>query len=177
MDRIKILNLYDKFYKHPYYYLYSMSIYHILIILYSYVFILSYTPKTFYTLSFSIADTTNFFNDGDVLKNIFYTFLIISIDFIFLYILMKEFKSLNLNYFKVILLEIVIILISISHFILRDIMFFLSLNTLQITIVYIIIKKIPFGKQLFLSASYINILILFFYPLYEFIRLILIFSS
>lgn len=163
----KIFTLYDKYYKHDYYYLYVMTAYHFIIILYTVLFQIEMATKTFFVLSWDLTNHTSDFISIFSFKNVFFISLIFIIDFIFFIIVMKEFKSLKLSYKKIIILEIIILMLSFLNPTLRNIMYFLSLNTLQITIIYKFVKYVPMGKFLFLTGAYITLIKLILYPLIE----------
>lgn len=167
----KIFNFYEKYYKHDYYYLYIMSIIHVLLLFYTYIFQTEISGNTLVVLSFDVDNSTVDFINRFSFKNIFFISLIFIIDFIFLIILMKEFEQLKLNYYKIFLIEMLILFLSLSNPTIRNSMYFLSLNTLQITIVFKIIKYIPLGKLLFLSTAYIALIKLMLYPIIEYIKL------
>jgi len=168
----KLFNLYDKYYKHDYYYLYAMTVYHLIIIIYTYLFKTELYTKTFFVLSWNISTHSTDFISVFSFKNLFFISLIFIIDFIFFIVIMKEFDVLKLNYTKIIIFEIIILTLSLSHPTIRNIMYFLSLNTLQITIIYKFVKYIPLGKFLFLTGAYISVLKLLLYPLIEMYKLL-----
>lgn len=162
----------DLLFKEPFYYIYSMSFYHVLIIIFTLLNITSEQPKVFFVLSF---ETFNFHlldSSKSIISNIIFVLLIMIIDMIFLLICMYEFKSLKLTFNKIIIIEILIFIMSFSHPVLRMIMLFLSLNTLQITVFYKIIKYIPFAKYPFLTGSYFIILKLLSIPLIQYVNYI-----
>lgn len=170
----KLFKLYDKLYKHDYYYLYTMTIYHFIIILYTYLFKTELITKTFFVLSWNFTSHTSDLISVFSFKNAFFISLIFIIDFLFFIIIMKEFKVLKLNYTKILIFEIIILSLSFSSPVIRDTMYFLSLNTLQITIIYKFVKVIPLGKFLFLSGAYISTIKLILFPVITFINLYMI---
>lgn len=153
-------SFYNKFFGKDIYYLYSMTIYHILIIIFSILGIAS-SPHIFYKLSLFSNDVSIFIQLENIRNILFAYFIVVMIflmDLIFLTILMHEFKSLKLSFKKLLLIEFV--LIGISFFIpfFRDMMFFMTINSIQIYIVYrILLKNIWFLKPLFIFMSYVFI--------------------
>lgn len=169
------MNLYyfDKYYKENYYYLFSMSIYHILIILATLFLSVDFKVKTFMIFSFNpeTVDIINF-NMDFTFKSMFLLFIILLIDFIFLYIIKKEIEYyeqknnkiywFRLTTLRMILIELIILSFTIHNPMSRQIMYFLSLNTMQIFFIYKIIKNVSIGKLLFLTWGYIILLKLIF---------------
>ena len=176
MIMYNLLNrVYDYLYKEPFYYIYSRSFYHVLIIIFTLLHISDIQPNVFFVLNF---DTFNLhlFESGieSLIKNVIFVLLIMIVDVIFLLILMYEFKSLKLTYTKIFFLEIIIFVLALSNPTLRMIMLFLSLNTLEVTVFYKIIKYIPFSKYAFLTGSYILILKLLLVPVIEFYNYVML---
>jgi len=166
-----IYNLIDRFYKQPYYYLYSMSIYHVIIILFTLYGIDIYRNQVFFSLDFNFAEQFNKAISIYTIKNILFTLIILIIDLIFLGILAYEFKQLKLTINKITIIEIIIFIICFYNPYARVSMLFLSLNSLQIFIPYIIMKKISISKYIFLTGSYINIIYCLSYPIIILLRL------
>ena len=154
-------NYYSKYFSKDIYYIYSMTIYHVLIIIFTFLGI-SHDSNVFYTLTLSgghenIFQTLSSFRGA--IESYILILIIFLLDALFLIVLMLEFKWMRLNFKKLFLIEIT--LIGISFFIpfFRDVMFFLSLNSVQIYIVYrILMKNIWFFKFPFIFSSYIYIL-------------------
>ncbi len=160
-----IYDLIDKFYKKPYYYLYSMSIYHVILVILTIYSIPIYINRVFFSLDFEFANQISTFINIYSMKNIIFTVLIMILDLIFLGILAYEFKQLKLTMRKITLIESIIFIISLSNPYLRTIMLFLSLNSLQIFIPYMIMKKISITKYIFLTGVYVTIIYCVAYPI------------
>lgn len=172
----KLYKIHDFIYRDFVNYLYLMTFYHGLIILYFYLFpfeVGKMPVKVFYTINF-MGFNTNLFDF--TLENIFKTWIalvfILILDMIFLTIMMIEFKKLNLTWKKIFYIEILTLITGFFLPFLRNIMFFLSLNTIQILVTYKIIKNIWFGKYIFITGAIILILRLAFYPIVTIISFI-----
>ncbi len=180
-------NFISKLFKHDYYYLISMSVYHIELILFGIFGIIPfwYNYHTFFKLYFDSASLSAEFLNYEVGFNaitIFYTLIIILLDFIFLFIIRKEINEKqiknNIKYWfypskKIILIiEIFVFYFSIGHPITRMILYFISVNTIQIFFTYRYIMKIPYFDKLFLFGSYIYIIMLTISPIRELIYLL-----
>lgn len=172
MNIIYKLDSYSKYFK-PINFIYSMSFYHILVALFMFIGI-EYNYKVFFILDFSSAQITHI-NDN-ILKsgmmNILFSLSILLVDFIFLIIIMYEFKQLKLTWKKISLIEGIIFFVSLSNPYLRVVMMFLSLNTLTITIFYKIMKNIPYTNYIIVTGSYIIIIKLLLFPLFDFMKFI-----
>lgn len=175
----KIFNLYYRFFGNAHYYLYSMSIYHILIILYTLIGISGFNTSIFYGLTLNPYQTNvlNVLDVMNIIESYIYILIILIIDVIFLVIIMLEFRPKILTIKNILFFEIIILSFSMLSPIFRDVMFFLSLNTLQITIIYKIMKYIPLMKDVFIAGSYILIFKLLFFPIQELISIYIITSS
>jgi hypothetical protein len=168
----QIEKIHKKYFGKNYYFLISMSVLHALIILYI-IFGFKFNYPVFFTLSLSGISTANIFNmnfgNGSAIWGYIYAYLLILciflIDVGFLVILMFEFEWIRLSYKRILLIEI--ILISISFFIpfFRNMMFFLSLNTIQIYVIYRIIFKIPLMNYAFIFGSYLMVFKLILKPI------------
>lgn len=164
----QILKIHDYLFREKYYYLYAMTIAHLIIIIYTIIGLDGYTSKTYYTLSLnpysSVIKNISIFK---LQESIIILFEIYIIDLIFFLILMFEFKQLKLTFKKIIIIETIIMILSFSFTPIRDIMFFLSLNSLQITLYYsILMRYIFFMKYVFISASYVYVIQLLLYPIW-----------
>jgi hypothetical protein len=93
------------------------------------------------------------------------------IDLIFLFIVAYEFKQLKLTITKITIIEIIIFSICLINPYARVSMLFLSLNSLQIFLPYIVMKKISLSKYIFLTGSYLNIIYCLTYPVLILIEL------
>jgi hypothetical protein len=183
-----ITELYDTLYGNPANYLYAMTIYHILIPFWVMSFAFD-QAHTFITLNpTNFGQTSNIMNFISLQKGfyaIIWALLIVSLDFIFLLAVKFHFKltKININFSKhknphrvnfltytnIAILEVIIFIVSFYSVSLREVMIFLSINTIQITIAYYLITKIPFslGKILFTTAAYIFIIKLLIFPIYH----------
>jgi hypothetical protein len=160
-----IYSLIDRFYKKPYYYLYSMSIYHIIIILFTFYGITIYRNQVFFSLDFNFAEQFNSAINIYSIKNILFSLIILIVDLIFFFILAYEFKQLKLTMAKITVLETIIFVLCIYFPYVRVSMLFLSLNSIQIFIPYMIMKTVGITKYIFLTGSYLNIIYCLIYPI------------
>lgn len=185
----KIEYFYNLLFKKDYYYLISMSVYHIELILFGILGLIPslYKYKTYFPLYFDThslnADFLNY-EIGYNWNTYFYTALIVILDFIFLFMVRYEInvqqKKHNTKYCfypskkLLIVIELMIFYFSIGNPVARMILYFLSFNTIQIFITYrIIMRYIPFMKQLFILGSYIYIILLTLTPFYVWINFII----
>jgi len=153
-----IINSYDFLFKHSYYYLYVMTVYHILIILSLYYLEKEFANHVWFSLSLQLQDIfTELSTIQYLAQKMLWITIIILLDLFLLTIFMIEFERLNLTVKKIVLLEIVIFSVSFYSLIVRDVMFFLSINTLQIYLVFKTMKYIPFLKIVFITGAYIYI--------------------
>lgn len=182
-----ITDIYDKLFGKDIYYLYAMTAYHILIPIWVYYYGFN-RAMTFVTINaINFGQSTNIMSNI-TLQNGFYAvmwgFVVVVLDFFFLFILKHSFhlskitlKLWNkrpkeytfLSYKNIAIIELIIFAISFYSVALRELMFFMSFNTMQITITYFLIRKIPFslGKILFISAAYIFIIKLLIFPIFN----------
>jgi len=167
----------DIFYKESHYYLYGMTFYHLLLILFGLLGVHNLNPKVFFVLDFSSL-TTNIFGDNShtFLSTILFTLIIMFVDLLFFIIIMYEFDKLKLTMKKIFILEIVVFLLSVFNPVIRMSMLFLSLNTLQITFFYKFITYIPFSKYVFLTVCYIIIIRLILTPIMNFYNLYMLYG-
>lgn len=172
MNIIYKLDSYNRIFK-PINFIYSMSFYHVLVALFMLIGI-EYNYKVFFVLDFSTA-TVSHLNDN-ILKsgimNILFSLSILVVDFIFLIIIMFEFKQLKLTLKKISIIEVIIFFIALSNPYLRMIMLFLSLNTLAITIFYKIMKNVPYTNYIIVTGSYIIIIKLLLFPVFDYLKFI-----
>lgn len=189
----KIEKLYNFLFKKHYYYLISMSIYHIELILLGIIGLIPkwYNYKTFFPLYFDSHSLSADFLNYEVGYNWntgFYTFIIVVLDFIFLFIVRNEIKiqqeKNNTKYWFypskkiLILIELCIFYFSIGNPVMRMILYFMSFNTIQIFITYrVIMRYIPFMDKLLLFGSYMYIIILTFTPIFNYLMHFLKFWS
>lgn len=176
MNTFNINELYDKFYSKDYYYLISMSVYHVLIIIFTLVLGVNIPVKTLFLFTWEgLNEHIVNYSLSLNFRNLIMMFIIMFFDFIFLFIISNEINNIqqknnkkywfNLTKKRIIIIEILIFFFTLSHPIPRQIMYFLSFNTFQIFITYKIIKYIPFGKFIFLSGSYISLFKLLLFPI------------
>lgn len=184
----KISKWYERFFSKEMFYLYAMTVYHIQILLFvtflgvAYENTKTFLPMilpdkagglTFLNYSFSITD----FNA------LFFTFVILVVDFAFLFIVQKEIVNyekkhnklpFTLTTNKIIIIEVLVLWLSMGNPFMRAGLYFISFNTIQIYVTYRIIfpisKVIPFCSiipALFILNAYVAILKLGMYPLIE----------
>ena len=176
-----LTNIDNRFFKENYYYLYSMSLYHILVILFSY-FIPDIPKSVYYQLTFSPNAQNTILSSFDIfgfIWSIILIFLIFILDVIFLYIFITEFKPIWLSLKSIIIIETFVLGISFFIPYLRDVFLFLSVNTIIIAVTYKFIKyeNIYFGSSAFkyvlILGSYIYIIKLILYAPITVIKYIL----
>lgn len=135
--------IYNLFFSKEIYYLYAMSVYHILILIFYFLGIKS-DPQIFYSLTL-LGNHPDLFSYFSTIRGIIESYVLVLYIFIidvgFLIVLMLEFKWLRLNYKKILFAEIIIISLTFFFPILRDVMFFLSFNSVGIYIIYRLILK------------------------------------
>jgi len=169
MSSIKNIRKIEKLFSKDVYYLYAMTLYHFLIILYAIVGY-QHDSKVFYTLTLmgSQQDISHMYSSIEsILYNYLVVIIILILDIIFLILVMKEFKFLMLSYKKIIAVEIILLTISIFVPSFRDIMFFLSLNSLQIYIVYrLILKNISILRVPILILIYARVIKFLLIPIF-----------
>jgi len=152
----------DLLYKENYYYIYSMSIYHVMIILASYL--IGYVPAAVkYRLTLDVGQVYNFLDPVHIVSNYMLVLLAIVLDLIFLIIIKLEFNPNWLTYNRIIYIEILSLFAGFLFPYIREILFFLSINSLSMTIIYYVIKNVWLSKYLFITGSYIYILKLIIY--------------
>lgn len=172
-----------KFYKENYYYLYTMSIYHALVIIFRF-FIPNIPTNVFYKLTFTPEATNDIINSlttGGFL-GFMWSFLLLAIililDCIFIWIIVDEFAPKFITVRNIFIIEGSILTLSFLVPYLRDVFVFLSINTLIITGFYKLIKYekifigIGFAKYIMITITYIYIIKLITYPIFNFIFLV-----
>jgi hypothetical protein len=186
----KIDSFISKLLKKDYYYLITMSVYHIELILFG---IIGFIPKwynyhTFFPLYFDSSSLHADFLNYEIGFNaltIFFTLIILILDFTFLFLVRNEIKIEQEKKHTVfwfypskkmlIPIEILIFYMSLGNPIMRMILYFVSLNTIQIFITYRFIMKygkIIYLNKLFLIGSYLYIIMLTIAPIHEMIFLL-----
>lgn len=164
---LPIWNKIGLLYKKPVYYIFSMSVYHVLIPLYLVIGIQGFKPQTMVGIGLgdlNFASTVSHDIIAGSIANIFFAVIIMVIDLIFFLILFFEFPDLHLTPGKITIMEIVIFVLALYSPGLRMAMLFLSLNTLQITIFYKLMKWIPITKYVFITGGYILLIKVLTYP-------------
>ena len=148
---MRIHSLYDYWLGRELNYLVSMSVYHVLIII-LFLFGITTDSHIMYRLTLAGSQAALFADFSNVLgmfSSMVTVIIIFIIDVAFLIILMLEFKWMRLNYKRLLALEVGIIAVSSIVPIIRDIMFFLSINSVAIYITYRGLMKLPFFGKLF----------------------------
>lgn len=186
-----IESLLDKLLKKDYYYLVTMSFYHIELIIFGILGLIPfwYEFHTFFPLYFDSSSLSAQFLDYEIGYNaetVFYTFLILLLDITFLFIVRSEIGNLqiknNTKYWfypskkAILIIECFIFYFNIGNPIMRMILYFMSLNTIQIYFTYRYWLKIPVIGKIWLFGSYLYIIMLTISPLREIIYLILKFG-
>jgi len=164
-------DIFDKFellYRNPLNYIYSMSIYHLLVIAYVLWGISGFHSQTLVGLNvgdLNWADIVSHDILAGNIANLFFAVLIVIIDLLFFIILFFEFPKLNLTPAKITFMEIIIFSVALFSPGLRMAMMFLSLNSIQITLFYKIMNWIPISKYVFISGGYILLFKILIYPI------------
>jgi len=192
MRLAKIFNIYDKYYKKSIYYIYAMTVYHFEIILFLMLFpTITFNLNTFIPLVFSkgIEDFAFLnYQIGFNFNTIFYSSLILLADFAFLFIIKNEIHKQELKYGvkywyaldkkRIFFIECIIFYLSLGNPYIRETLYFLSLNTIQIYVIYrIFIAKIDKWLDIkichfiFTTGAYLSILMLPYTVIETLIRL------
>lgn len=175
--------------KEDYYYLISMSVYHIELITFGLLGLIPvwYRYHTFFPLYFDVhslnADFINYEIGFNFLTG-FYTAIILLLDYGFLFIIRHEIgvqqEKNNTKYWFypskkfILFIEIFVFYFSIGNPVMREILYFMSLNTIQIFVTYRVIMrygKIIYLDKLFLFGSYLYIIMITIAPIKELITL------
>jgi hypothetical protein len=180
----KLNNLYDKYLSKDYYYLILMSIYHIEILFFAYLGIETTTHTFLPMISSSHANSLSILNyrfSFSSFNAIFFTLVILILDFAFLFIIKKEIKHYEETYqtrfyfrltnFKIFIIEVIVLLMSVGHPTLRASLYFLSFNTFQIYVIYRVLFKIKIFNPVIILGVYVAIIELFLYPFWEIFKL------
>lgn len=164
MNKNLIFNFFDRLFYKDIYYIYNMTIYHFLII-FSSVLGFTYNYGIFYSLSLSVPENIFELSGNSLLRNLLLILQLLILDFSFLLILMYEIKFFRLNWHKLIIIELILLIISFFIAPFRDILFFLSFNTIEIYMAYRIFIKylsdnynFTLFRYVFLGLSYIFLL-------------------
>jgi|SRR3972149_769967 len=132
----------SRLFKEDYYYIYWMSVYHILIALFSLkypeipkhvIYVLTFTPQSQQSL-------LDMISAANMVWSIILIFVVIIVDLVFIYLVLSEFKITINKLYSVFIIEGLLLLISFWFPYLRDVLLFLSLNTIIITVTYKFIK-------------------------------------
>lgn len=153
----------------------NMVFYHVVIMISTIIFGIAVPAKVMLQLGLGDVDAVR--NEMDTIQNwestfvnILFLMIILFLDFALLLIIKSEVKSLNMTYFHILILEILIFIIGIFNPYVRTGLFFFSANTLQIAIAYRwFIKKWIVFQYFFIAGSYILILKLLFYIFWNYI--------
>ena len=137
----KGLKIFNLIFLNPKNYLYIFTIYHLLIIYTTFYLGHETTNHIWFSLTLDSSQIESLTNKDFLLQNGFWSVFIVFLDLILLTIISLEFKNLRLTYKKICILEVIIFYFSITNILVRDLMFFLSINTLQIFLIYSLIKK------------------------------------
>jgi hypothetical protein len=191
----KLFNLYDKYCSKDYFYLILMSVYHLEILFFVtllgfdfqvHTFLPMITPDKIYGATGSLNTILNYNFSLSNPYAIMLTITILLIDFIFLYIIKSEIKQhekthytkvlpkipfinyqTSLNYKEIFFIESLVLYMSIGNPIMRAMLYFMSLNTIQIYIIYrVIFRYITPLKPLFIIGAYISIVKLLIQPIW-----------
>lgn len=182
-----VVDLYDRFFGKDVYYLYAWTIYHILIPIWAFYYGFDHA-MTFVTIN-----PTNLHNTTNIMANIFemkalfivlaWSAVIVFLDLFFLLVVrahfnldriklklpfsdrVKSYQCLSMR--NITIIEVTIFILSFYSVSLRDVMLFLSINTIQMVVIYSFIKNVPFnlGRVFFTAAAYVFIFRLLIFPI------------
>lgn len=177
-----VTDWFDRLYGKRSYYMYIMTVYHILIPFWIVWFGFNH-PMTFATINPSSLHSGesmfNYINLNHVFVAVTWAFIVVLLDIFFLYMLKWHFHHARVTIFKytidflswkaIGISEIVIFILSFISMPLREVMLFLSINTIQITIAYILMAKIPFklGNVLMITVAWIFLLSMLLFPVFN----------
>jgi hypothetical protein len=180
----KLNNLYDKYLSKDYYYLILMTIYHIEILFFAYLGIETTTHTFLPMISSSHANSLSILNyqfSFSSFNAIFFTLVILILDFSFLLIIKKEIKHyedirqtnfwFKLTTFRIVIIEVIVLLMSMGHPTLRASLYFLSFNTFQIYFIYRLLFKLKIFNPVIIAGVYIAIIELLLYPIWTILKL------
>lgn len=154
-------------YMTPLNYIYSMSLYHVLVIVYVVWGISGFHSQTMVGLNAGDLSWANGVSNeilAGSLTNILFAVLLVIIDMFFFLIIFFEFPQLHLTPNKIMVLEVVIFSLALFSPGMRMGMLFLSLNSIQITLFYKLMKWIPISKYVFITGGYILLFKILIYP-------------
>ncbi len=160
-------------YTTPLNYIYSMSIYHVLVIAYVVWGISGFQPQTMVGLDANNLVWANEVSGGIIsgsMTNILFAIFLVIIDLLFFLILFFEFPQLNLTPNKIMVIEVLIFSLALFSPGMRMGMMFLSLNSIQITLFYKLMKWIPISKYIFITGGYILLFKILIYPIQFYFR-------
>jgi len=179
-----LFKLYEKLFSKDYFYLIAMTIYHIeILIIVTFLGITIDTNTPMPMILPNQANELTFLNYQFSLSNfnaIFFTFMILLVDFLFLFIIQKEIRNheeknhmkfpFKLTTGRIFIIEIIVFYLSIGNPFMRAVLYFLSFSTIQIFFIYRILFNIPFFKlffkPLFILGAYLAIMKLTLYSIY-----------
>jgi hypothetical protein len=180
----KLFGLYDKYLSKDYYYLILMTLYHLEILFFAAIGIEVSSHTFLPMISSSHASSLSILNyqfSFSSFNAIFFTIVILIVDFAFLFIIKKEIKHyeqtrqarfpFQLTTMKVIIIEIIVLLLSVGHPTLRAALYFMSFNTIQIYIIYRVIFRLKIFNPVIILGVYIAIIELILYPIWTILRL------
>lgn len=160
-------------FSNPTRFVWNMGFYHTLIIIFTIGFGLYVPAKVMLQLGLgdvaAVQTEMNMIQNWEsTFTNILFLTIILFLDFALLLIIKSEVKSLKMSYFHIFILEALIFIIGIFNPYVRTGLFFFSANTLQIAIAYRwFIKKNIIAQYFFIAGSYVLILKLLFYILWN----------
>jgi hypothetical protein len=180
----KLGQFYDKWLTKDYYYLILMTIYHLQILLLAFIGIETTTHTFLPMISASHANSLSVLNyrfSFSSFNAIFFTLVILVLDFAFLFIIKKEInhyeQTRQVHFFfkltntKIIIIEIIVLMMSMGNPTLRASIYFMSFNTFQIYVIYRLIFKLKIFNPVIILGVYIAIIELFLYPFWEIFKL------
>lgn len=174
------MNLYGSFYTFDRLmkaknYLYSMTIYHIMAILFFLYGITGFNLQTLVGIDASLiskgASILEIIESGKgLMSTLIICAIILGIDLVFLLILSYDFKKLNLTWNKIYLIETIIFIFAVFEPVFRALLLFFSLNTLQIFVFYHIsvwCEKYNFSipRYIVVLGGYVLLVKILIYPI------------
>lgn len=155
-------------------YLYAMTVYHVVVIIFFIYGIKGFHLQTLVGIDEGLisrgASIIDILQSGKgLMATLIICVLIMGIDLVFLLILSYDFKELNLTWNKIYIIEAIIFISAIYEPVFRALLLFFSLNTLQIFVFYhiaIYFEKIsfPIPRYVIVLGGYILVLKILIYP-------------
>lgn len=174
MTLYETLSFFDRFMQAKNY-IYSMTIYHVIAILFFLYGITGFNLQTLVGIDAGLiskgASILEIIQSGKgLVSTLIICAIILGIDLVFLLILSHDFKKLNLTWAKIYIIEIIIFMLAVFEPVFRALLLFFSLNTLQIFVFYhiaIFFEKYSFSipRYIIVAGGYILLAKILIYPI------------